>query len=162
VAVLRGNPELCLQISIAGKTAGRIDEQQTLTVKLNAETTIELPINHVSATPVNGQLYEVLAVIPAEYQEAVYENQSVTVALPLYQLSQVGGNHYLPLDSVFVTNTRRFVFVEQDDQAVQKTVETGEIVGSTIEINSGLNDGDQVILDRRVIDGQPITISSQE
>ena len=162
VAVLRGEPKLCLVMTVAGKTAGRIDDAQTITVKLNAETTLALPINHVSAAPVAGQLYEVLAIIPAEYEKQIYENQSVSVKLPLYQISQVGGNFFVPLDSVFVTSTRRFVFTAVDNKAVQKTVETGEIIGDTIEIISGLEAGDQVILDRRVIDQQAIAITATE
>lgn len=161
VAVLRGDPRLCLVVNVAGPVAGRIDAQRTVTVEVNRDLTLELPITHVSSTPVAGQLYEMLAVVPPDYATQLYEDQSVEVTLPLYELSQVGGNYYVPLDAVFVTNTARYVFVEENGLAVQKQVETGTIVGNSIEIINGLAPGETVILDRRVIDQQPVEIQLQ-
>lgn len=158
VAVLRGEPRLCLVTTVAGKVAGRVDETQSIEVTVDRELTLNLPITHVSSAPVAGNLFEVLAVVPPELASRIFENQTLPVKLPLYQLSVIGGNSFIPLDAVFVTNTSRFVFVYQDGKAVRRDVETGEIIGDTIEILSGLTDGEIVILDRRVIDQQPVEV----
>lgn len=161
VAVLRGEPRLCLVTNVAGKVAGRIDDDRMIELQINRDLTLSVPITHVSRSPVAGELYEVLAIIPPDYYEEIYENQSVEVILPLYELSQVGGNYFLPLDSVFVTNASKYVFIEENGIAIQKEVTTGDIVGGNIEIVSGLTPGDVIILDRRVIDQQPIEVTIQ-
>lgn len=154
IAVLRGNTELCLQMSIPGSLAKQIDTDQPLVVTLPDGQTISLGINHVSAAPVNGQLYEVLAGLPEQYHQQVYDEQSLSVALPLYELSALAGAAFVPLDSVFITSNQEFVFVNVDGVAEQRLIETGAILGDSIEIIDGLLPGDEVIVDRRVIAGQ--------
>ena len=64
---------------------------------------------------------------------------------------------FIPLDAVFVTNTDRFVYVLEDGQAVKRSVTTGDIISSTVEITSGLLPSDVVILNRQVTNGQAVT-----
>lgn len=156
VAVLSGqSSQLSLEILVSGRTSLAIDTSKPIVASLNGRQ-ISLPIAHVSAVPVSGQLYQVIAVVPTEFESTLYETQSVAVTLPLFDVSPTDGNSFIPLDALFVTNTERYVFVAQDGKAVRKAVETADIVGSAIEIVSGLQSGDIVILDRRVIDQQDI------
>jgi len=155
VAVITGQPKLVLEINVAGKVALQVNPTEPVIMHLGDQT-VSLPISHVSAAPVSGQLYQVLADVPAQFAQQIVENQAVSVTLPLYETSIVAGNSFIPLDALFVTNTGRFVFVDQNGTAVRKTVETGEIVGTSIEIKTGLVPGDEIILDRRVIEGQPV------
>lgn len=157
VAVIRGQTKLCLQINIAGKLAAQIDQSQMLTVDIKG-LAVAIPITHVSGAPVNGQLYEVLAQLPEETLGRVYEDQTLNVTLPLYSTTVQTGNSFVPIDAIFVTNTNRYVFVEEDGLAQKREVVTGEIVGTSIEIKTGLVPGEKVILDRRVIDQQPIEV----
>lgn len=160
VAVLKGTEaKLCLQIAVAGSLAGRINEDGSLKVNLGG-TELQLPINHVTGTTVQGQLYEVLTLIPNEYTGRVYENQSLEVSVPLYAFSRSGGNATLPLDAIFVTNSQRYVLVAENGKAVRHTITTGEIYGENIEVTSGIEPGAEVILDRRIIENQSISIDS--
>jgi RND family efflux transporter MFP subunit len=164
VAIVKGEADLWLEILVAGKVALKIDEQQTAEVKglpqlENASSS--LPIAHISSAPVSSSLYQVLIQIPSEYEPHVFQNQSLSVILPLKKSSFSESSHYLPLDALFVTNTDRFVFVAKDGRAVKKSVSTGEIVGGNIEVLSGLASGDLVILDRRVIDQQLVSITEE-
>lgn len=156
VAVVTGQPKLLLSIGVSGSLAQRVDIDQPLVATI-AQQEIALPIAHVSSAPTQGQLYEVLALIPEGMENRVFENESIQVQLPLYSLSLTGGNYYLPLDSIFITNTDTFVYLEESGVAVKKSVEIGEIQGSSVEILSGISPGEVVILDRRVIDKQQVT-----
>lgn len=158
VAVIKGETDLLLEILVAGKVALQVDDTQNAVVKGLAGNPVTLPIQHVSAAPVSGQLYQVLIQVPAEYEPFIFQNQTVAVTLPLQQTSLAAGNSFVPLDALFVSNTGRYVFIEEDGKAVQKPVETGEIVGTGIEITSGLVPGEVVLLDRRVIDQQEIEV----
>jgi len=163
VAVIQGGETWCIQVPVSGKLAQQIDKTGQLTVK-TGDQEIMIPINHVTRAPVNGQLFEVLAVIPEESRvgSLVLEDQSYEVELPLLSVSLSEGNSFIPLDAVFVTNTERFVYVVEDGVASKQTVTTGEIIGTSIEITDGLSQDDQVILDRRVVAEQPVTVALNE
>ncbi len=161
VMILTGEAKLCLKISVSGSLASQVDESGQLQVTLGNQV-VSLPVNHVSSTPTNGTLFEVLSIIPAEHQHLIYENQALDVLLPLYSVSIAGGNYSVPLDSVFITSTDTFVFVGRDGQAVKTSVQVGEITGSTIEVVSGLDEGDVVIADRRVTAGQKVEVQLQD
>lgn len=155
VAVVKGETKLSLEIQVAGRVALQVDPEGFVTVDLGSQQ-ISLPITHVSSAPINGQMYQVIAEVPAQYATFVYENQTVPVTLPMYDLSIDEGHSFIPLDALFVSNTGSSVFIVQDGTAVRKEVETGEIVGTSIEVKTGLMPGEIVILDRRVIDQQQV------
>lgn len=157
VAKLSGKTQLSLVIPVSGFAASQVPDTGLITMEVGSKT-LQVPVTHVPNTPTSGQLYEVLATIPDTYKEEVYEGQSVTVTLPTIakRTGEDMNSHRVPLESVFVTNIERYVFIYQDGKAVRKTVETGDVIGDQIEIKSGINSGDQLILDRRVIDGQTV------
>lgn len=162
VFVLRGSEtQLCLVVPVAGSLAQQINPTQTMAVALDS-TQLEVPINHVSQTNVNGSLYEVLTILPNTYANLVYEGQAVSVELPLQQVTTTGGNSFLPLEAVYVTNTARYVMVAQDGRAVRRDINTGGVIGNQIEVITGLVPGEAVILDRRVVAGQAISTGFEE
>lgn len=163
VAKISGKTQLSLIIPVSGFSASQIPDNGLISVVIGTQT-LQVPITHVPTTPTSGQLYEVLAVIPETYKEDVYEGQSVSVTLPTIarRTGADMNNHRVPLESVFVTNLERYVFLYKDGKAVRQVVETGDVFGDQIEIKSGLSDGDQLILDRRVIDGQKVEPQVQE
>jgi hypothetical protein len=107
----------------------------------------------------------VVAVIPETISLQVFEGQYINIELPATQaktqLYKVG-SRFVPLEAVYVTNLERYVFVAVDNKATRKLIKTGEIIGNEIEVLEGLNSGDQLILDRRVTDGQSIEPIIQE
>ena len=50
------------------------------------------------------------------------------------------------------------MFVAEEGIASSKIVKLGNVIGGFVEINEGLTEGDQVILDRNVISGDPVKI----
>lgn len=160
VAVLESDfKNLCIQVSVTGQIAATIDQTKNVTVRI-AQDYIELPITHVSQTNVSGSLYEVLALIPQNYVESFYDGQSVEVSLPLESQSEFGKKVVmLPLDAVYLTNSETFVYVISDGVVAKRTVVLGDIISEKVEIISGIDTGEQVILDRTVVAGE--LVSSQ-
>ncbi len=67
---------------------------------------------------------------------------------------------FVPLDSVFQTQDQAYLFVAKNGKAVSRKVKLGSVLGRFVEIESGLNNSDQVILDRNVIDGDSVKIKN--
>jgi hypothetical protein len=63
---------------------------------------------------------------------------------------------FIPLDAVFQTQDQSYVFVIQGGKAVSKSITTGQVVGGQVEVTSGLENKDQVILDRNVVAGDTV------
>lgn len=157
VARIVGKSELNLIVSVSGAIASRVEETGRLKLTLDDQE-LQIPIAHVPSTPTNGQLFEILSVIPAEYAELVFEGQALEVTVPLMGAANTSlGSTLLPLDAVFISSNERFVYLEVDGKAQRRTVTTGSIWGEVIQIKTGLDTGDRVILDRRVIEGQEVS-----
>lgn len=162
IAKITGKSKLSLSVSVSGFLASQIQENGRLTLKTESKE-IQVPITHVSTAPTNGQLYEVLAQIPDSYANDVYDGQAVHIELPtLSQKMDDKEVFQIPLDSVFVSNLERYVFLNKDGVAVKKNITTRNVIGNSIEVVDGLQNGDEIILDRRIIDGQKIAPQIQE
>ncbi len=157
IAKIKGEDKLCLVIQVSGFLASRISSGQPLQLLVNGKT-YQLPITHISSSPTAGKLYEVLAVVPSEYAEFIQEDQTVNVSLPLSSTEKISGDRFLPLDAIFLTNTSKYVLVVKNGQAEKQSIETGEIIGDQVQVKVGINLGDEVILDRRVIEGQQVQV----
>ena len=158
VAKIKGNGKICIEIQVSAQTAARINTEKALTLLVDG-VEYSVPISHVSTTPTAGSLYEVLALIPEEYNKKVHEGATVRVQLPTYAVSSGSSANSIPLDAVYVTNTGRYVFIAKDGKAFRQPIQTGTIAGSQIEVKSGLSGSEKVILDRRVMEGQAIELT---
>lgn len=158
VAKISGEARLCLVANVSGIVATQINEAGQATFEIDG-TTYTASINHVSSTPVAGNLFEVLVALPDWYTNLTYENQGIEVSLPLRTSAQTE-TQFVPLDAVFVTNTSRFVYVLEDGKAAKRIVDTGSIVGENIEIISGLAADDTLIIDRSVDENELVEEAS--
>lgn len=101
--------------------------------------------------------------------EVVFDNSKndlipetfVSVTIPL---ATTGSDNKLlvPLRSVNITQSERYVFVLDDTTAKKTLVTIGEIVGDQIEITSGLEDTDTLIIggNRLVEDGAEVVVTN--
>jgi membrane fusion protein (multidrug efflux system) len=67
----------------------------------------------------------------------------------------------IPAEALFVEKTRNSVFTVTDNKAKRITVKTGFNDAGSVEILSGVNLNDQIILlgKQSLADGQPVTIT---
>ena len=66
----------------------------------------------------------------------------------------------IPRDSFFKEGEKEFVYVAKDGAALKKEIKTGENIGNTVVVESGLNEGDILISEGRTLltDGAKIRI----
>jgi membrane fusion protein, multidrug efflux system len=66
----------------------------------------------------------------------------------------------IPRDSFFKEGGKEFVYIAKDGSALKTEITTGENIGNTVVVNSGLNDGDRLISEGRSLltDGAKIRI----
>lgn len=66
----------------------------------------------------------------------------------------------IPRDSFFKEGEKEFVYVAKDGAALKKEIKTGENIGNTVVVESGLNEGDNLISEGRSLltDGAKIRI----
>ncbi|KKP80331.1 MAG: hypothetical protein A2271_04625 [Candidatus Moranbacteria bacterium RIFOXYA12_FULL_35_19] len=85
-------------------------------------------------------------------------NQTAEVFLNIYLANQA--SFFVPLDSVNIGQTKKEVFVVRDGKAVAKNVELGKIIGTQIEILSGLENGEVLVVEnsRNLQDGQLVKL----
>lgn len=117
---------------------------------------LDLFPSHISTEPVNGQLYAVTYVIPEEDTASFREGQFVSMQATIGYPDTGSVTPYIPLDSVYITADEAYVFVLSEGSVKSRKVKTGPVFGSSIQIDSGLNPDDQIILDRNVLSGDKV------
>ncbi len=120
--------------------------------------------NKISATPVfisteatQGNLYAVKFVIPAEYYANVTDKSFIRVEIPIGYADTTASIPFIPLDSVYQSKEKAYVFVNEKGVAKNRSLILGEVFGQFVRVDSGLRDGDKIILNRNVIEGDQVT-----
>lgn len=116
---------------------------------------VDLFPTYVSQEATEGQLYSVVFAIPAEVQSELTDRSFITIDLPLDEPA-VKNDPYVPIDSVHQTQEESFVFVIKDKKATAKKVNLGQVQGSYVQVITGLEKDDQVIVSRNIIAGDNV------
>lgn len=135
-------------------------------VSLLEESSIKIDGKEISAKPdfvsheaTDGQLYTVIFTIPESFSDVLTNGEFIQVDLALGVPDTGRAVPFVPIDSVFQTQDNAFVYVVDKDKAISKKVILGQVIGGEVEVE-GLTDGDQVILNRNILDGDFITINN--
>lgn len=114
----------------------------------------------ISKEATHGNLYSVIYDIPQEFQDKVTDKGYISVDLPVGYFDTGSVMPFIPLDSIYQTNDKAFVFVEEKGKATSEEVTLGGVYGRFAEVTSGLSAGKAVILNRTVIEGDPVIVSN--
>ncbi len=119
---------------------------------------VEVETCFVSKEATDGELYSIIFEIPKAYQSKLADKSFIKATISVGVADTSGVIPFVPLDSIFQTQDEAFLFVAQGDSAQSRTVKLGPVLGRFVQIQSGLNPGDQVILDRNVTSGDKIKV----
>ncbi len=146
---------------LAKDIAGRISTVEKSTITLPT-TDIELSPTFIAQEATDGTLVSVTydltgapAVRPSDIS-ALTDLQYLPISLPVTAAASSSATVFVPLDSVFQTQQSASVFVIDNDKARSRTVELGSVVGTMVEVTSGLSPTDEIILNRTVLDGEQV------
>lgn len=112
---------------------------------------------YISTEATDGSLYSVLYSIPSTYSASLTNATSIPARIPLGGSSLVTDDLSIPLDSVYQTQEKAYVYILKKDGDVERaaTVEValGDVSGRFVQVLSGLSSTDTIILSRTVQDG---------
>ncbi len=115
---------------------------------------------YVSSDATDGSLFTAQYQIPQEYASLVTDKSYIVIEIPISYASTGSTVPFIPLDSVFQTQDASYVFIVKNGEAKSKRIILGQVIGSFVEVKKGLENGDQVILNRNVIDGDPVKVTN--
>ena len=170
--------EVCAYVNVGGKVVDLINDSD---LEIEAEVPTERLAGLTPGTVVAVRLDDgtqhtatVRAVVPEENaltrtrvvrfrpqfgqtRKSLASNQSVTVLIPVGEARQVVTVHK---DAVVRGAVGAVVFVVEENRAQMRQVRLGEATGSRLVVNSGLNEGDNVVVrgNERLQPGQEVRI----
>ncbi len=113
---------------------------------------------YITQEAVQGNLYAIYYPIPENYSKFVTDTGYISVQVPVGVFDTGAVVPYVPIDSVYQTQSESYLFVNKKGTAQSKKVVLGNVIGRYVEVNSGLDRGDEIILDRNVISGDPVEV----
>lgn len=149
------NPKATLSLLVPQEVAKNISRATPSTIHIDGEKILLAP-SYVSGVPTKSLLYNVLYVLPTEYISKVVNKSYITVETPIGYGDTLASVPFIPIDSVFQSQNSSYVFVEKNNKVVSKTIKLGAVYGSYVEVSSGIQDGDKIILNRNVVSGEKI------
>lgn len=160
IAQVSGASDNLIAVALLSREMAQgVSNVKVSTLHLGNETYDEVPF-YVSTEATDGSLYTVHFAIPQEFAQSVTDKGYITIEVPIDFPKTGSSIPFVPIDSVFQTQDQAFLFVNENGKAKSRKVVLGEILGRFAEIKSGLKEGDEVILNRNVIEGDPVRTSN--
>ncbi len=144
---------------VSAHVAQNVSRVEPSVVHIGSEA-LKLAPFHVSQDAVEGLLYAVYYDIPEDYRSNVTEEGFITIDIPVGEADASATVPYVPIDSVYQTKDSSYLYIAKNGKAESQIVQLGQVLGSYVEVMSGLKEGDKVITDRTVIAGDRIAVRS--
>lgn len=156
IAQISGDSQSLIAVALLSReTAAAVSRSMVSTLHVGDKTFEAVPF-FVSPEATDGTLYSVQYAIPEEFAPEVTDKGYILVEIPVDFPNTGSAIPFIPIDAVFQTQDSAFVFVVKSGKAESRKVEIGNVVGRYVEVKEGLEEGDQVILNRNVIAGDPV------
>ncbi len=141
---------------VSADVAKRVSRIEPSTLHIGERVSYTSIPSFVSTEAVQGSLYAVYYPIPEKYSKDVVSEGFISVDMPIGMADTTMIATYVPLDAVYQTRESAYVFVVNGKTAKSRTVQLGQVYGDSVEVISGLKNGDRVILNRNIIAGDTI------
>lgn len=162
LASIVGNSQTATAVvTLTRELASRISTFEPSTLYLGSHSVDVYP-GHISSDATDGTLNTILFPIPDEYLMSINSGSAIRISIPIGESGTNSVVPYVPLDSVYQTENDAYLYVaspstEMAFTAASRRIELGDVYGRYVEVLSGLESGDRVILDRTVLDREPVT-----
>ncbi|MDZ7611420.1 MAG: efflux RND transporter periplasmic adaptor subunit [Candidatus Moranbacteria bacterium] len=158
VAEISGFGYLKAKVYLNQKESARIQAGDEVGIEIGSEEKKGY-VEAVSPVPSSGnQRYE--AIIRTEIDAKKYANRNAIIKLEAGLVSDEG--FFIPIDAVNIGQQRKIVFLERNGEAISSEVELGEVVGDKVEILSGIEGGDNLVIEgnRNLRDGELLKVEN--
>lgn len=113
---------------------------------------------HVSTAPVKGSLYAITYILPLLAGNNVDSEEYVQVSIPLTGQTTSAIAPLVPIDAVYQTQGKSYIFVVNNGKASTLPVEVRGITGAFALLEGRVEQGTQIITTRGVIEGEQVVI----
>ncbi len=159
LVVLSSNSQNITVIAKVAQTmANQVSQVEDSTLHLG-KTNLSLKPSFVSDVATDGLLYSVIYTIPDGFTTNLTDNDYITVDVPVGLPSTSSSIPFVPLDSIFQTRDHSYLYINNHGVVESRSITTGQVLGSFVEIVEGLKSGDQVILNRNVVEGDRLIVT---
>lgn len=146
-----------LKTFLPASIAQALDVEQSAKLTLQDETH-EIRPAHLSSQAVENGKYLLLFRLSDDIAQQITDTDFYTLALPLQKVGS-DNSRTIPIDAIHVARDQSFIFVVREDNvAMSKEVQTGEVFGNFVRVESGLDPNDTIILSRNIAEGDRIAI----
>lgn len=149
--------------AISGSLARNISKIEKSTA-LIAGKTIELTPRYITQEPTEGNLHGVIFDVDESQATEISDGDSLIISVPIGSAQTTSIMPFIPLDSVYQTETDAYIYVvtaDGDKQiAKSRPVTLGTVYGGFVEVKTGLESADQVIVNRNVLEGDVVTFNN--
>lgn len=150
-------PEASITVMVPQDIASSVSRVEPSILHIQGKS-VKLTPSYVSNVATNKLLYTILYNLPEEYISKVTNNSFISIEIPIGYADSTAGVPFIPIDSVFQSQNDSFVFLKDKNTAKVQKVTLGSVYGSFVEVTKGITNGDQIILNRSVVDGEKIKI----
>lgn len=155
VTLSGGEKSLEAIVEVPGRIARQVSKLEESTLVIGFETTSAAPL-HISSEVTNGQLYSIVYAIPDNFTNRLDDSSFIRVVIPVGYADTGQSVPFVPLDAVVQTQDQDFVFVLENNKASSRKVSLGAVTGKFVEVRSGLEDENTVIVSRNVVSGDEV------
>ncbi len=162
LATIRGDVNTAQAVALVSSDIAQstsVFAQSTTT--LNGES-VHLQTRYVAQEPTDGLLHAITFSIPDEVATQLTNGSFISVNLPVGISLTTAGNIYIPLDAVYQSQAGATVFIAEKDneqlKAKSRPVVLGQVYGRFVEVQEGIQTGDQIIMNRNIIQDDLIAI----
>ena len=145
-------------VAFVSKDIAQLVSQLEMSILHIGNEKIEAIPSYVSSEAVSGSLYAVYYSVPDKYNKALTDGGYISIEIPVGYPDSIASTPFVPIDAVYQTRSRAYLFVSENGKAVSREVVLGQIFGRFVEVESGLQSSDQVIIDRNIIDGDIVSV----
>lgn len=124
-----------------------------------AGETLDATPTYVSQEATEGQLYSIVFAIPQNLQPETTDKSYITIDIPLESAYSLKTDPFVPIDSVHQTQDEAFIYVVKNGKAQSRKVTLGTVQGDFIQVITGLQENDKVIVNRNILSGDRVKIS---
>lgn len=113
----------------------------------------------ISDEPTDGALHSIIYTLPESIGSLVSNDSFVEMELPMSAVPAGSEDRlFIPLDAIYQSQNKASVNIIDGQKAKNIDLVLGEVTGQYVEVISGINPGDRVIINRNVVAGELVNV----
>lgn len=165
IAIITGNDNSATAVAlVSSQIAQKVSVIEESTLIKNG-TFISIFPAYVSSEPTEGNLHSIIFNIPEEDSAKFVNDEFITAEIPIGTSDSISTFPFIPVETVYQTQDSAYVYVanynaESNNYVASiREIGLGQVYGSYVEVESGLDNTDQIIINRNIVENETVALS---